>query len=80
MSASSAAFTYRSCIVEEPDVVYLSLGSQGLYLRLALLSPTTDYRSKATLALTKLLREELSGKNADKKTPSPSNQINEGAL
>lgn len=42
--------------------------------------PTTDYRSKATLALTKLLREELSGKNADKKTPSPSNQINEGAL
>ena len=74
------AFTYRSCIVEEPDVVYLSLGSQGLYLRLALLSPTTDYRSKATLALTKLLREELSGKNADKKTPSPSNQINEGAL
>ena len=74
------AFTYRSCIVEEPDVVYLSLGSQGLYLRLALLSPTTDYRSKATLALTKLLREELSGKNADKKTPSPSSQINEGAL
>ena len=74
------AFTYRSCIVEEPDVVYLSLGSQGLYLRLALLSPTTDYRSKATLALTKLLREELSGKNADKKTPSPSNQINESAL
>ena len=67
-------------ITEEPDVVYLSLGSQGLYLRLALLSPTTDYRSKATLALTKLLREELSGKNADKKTPSPSNQINEGAL
>ena len=25
--------------------VYLSLGAQGLYLRLALLSPTTDYRS-----------------------------------
>ena len=45
-----------------------------------MLYATTDYRSKATLALTKLLREELSGKNADKKTPSPSNQINEGAL
>lgn len=70
------AFTYRSCIVEQPNVVYLSLGSQRLYLRLALLSPTTDYRSKATLALTKLLREEL----ANKKTPSPSSQINEGAL
>ena len=73
------AFTYRSCIVEEPDVVYLSLGSRGFTSGWPAL-PTTDYRSKATLALTKLLREELSGKNADKKTPSPSNQINEGAL
>ena len=63
-SGIALAFTYRSCIVEEPNVVYLSLDSQNLYLRLALLSPATNYRSKATLALTRLLREELGRKGA----------------
>ena len=74
------AFTYRSCIVEQTDVVYLSLGIQKLYLRLALLSPVTNYRSKATLALTRMLREDLAGKNANKKAPSPSSWIDESVL
>lgn len=64
------SFTYRSCIVEQPDVVYLSLGQQRLYLRLALLSPTTDYRSKATIAFTKLLRAELNNQNKEKSPPA----------
>ena len=72
------AFTYRSCIVEEPDVVYLSLGKEKLFLRLALLSPITNYRSKATLALTRILREELNAKN--KKAPSPAQLADEDAL
>lgn len=73
------AFTYRSCIVEQPNVVYLSLGTQRLYLRLALLSPATDYRSKATLAFTRLLREELSAQNK-KRTPSPAPLSGEDVL
>ena len=64
------AFTYRSCIVPALNVVYLSLGQERLYLRLALLSPTTDYRSKATRAFTNLLRQELGGRGNEESTPS----------
>ena len=43
---------------------------EGLLLQqLAQLAPTTDYRSKATIAFTKLLRAELNNQNKQKSPP-----------
>ncbi|MBQ1490987.1 MAG: LysR family transcriptional regulator [Blautia sp.] len=56
------ALTYESCVREREGVHYLSLGEEGVYLTLALLYPVGTYHSRATLALTKLLREKLEKK------------------
>lgn len=55
------AFTYGSCAEAYEDTVYLSVGEKGFFLKLAVAYPPKEYRSKASLALGKLLQEQLSG-------------------
>lgn len=50
------AFTYRSCIGEEKNAKYLSVGAGGEYLNLALVYPD-GYRSKAARALGDMFHE-----------------------
>lgn len=45
------AFTYASCKGNYDDVIYLSIGREGIYLDLALAFPPDGYRSKAARAL-----------------------------
>ncbi len=49
------AFTYRSCLENYPDIHYLSIGKQGVYLDLGTAYPPGHYRSKAALALERQL-------------------------
>lgn len=51
------AFTYQSCIVEDPAVEYLGVGKEGISLDLNLGYPVGGYRSKATKALARLFHE-----------------------
>lgn len=51
------AFTYRSCVGGWNDAVYASIGQPGIYAELALAYPFADYRSKAALALGKMMRD-----------------------
>lgn len=44
------AFTYRSCIEESRDVIYLSIGKNRSYVNLALIYPPEGYRSRAIRA------------------------------
>lgn len=44
------AFTYRSCVEESRDVVYLSIGKSRCYVHLALIYPQEGYRSRAIRA------------------------------
>lgn len=44
------AFTYRSCIEESRDVIYLSIGKNRCYVNLALIYPQEGYRSRAIRA------------------------------
>ncbi|MDY3781606.1 MAG: LysR family transcriptional regulator [Candidatus Faecousia sp.] len=44
------AFTYRSCIEENRDVIYLSIGKTRCYVNLALIYPQEGYRSRAIRA------------------------------
>lgn len=44
------AFTYRSCIEESRDVIYLSIGKKRCYVNLALIYPQEGYRSRAIRA------------------------------
>lgn len=44
------AFTYRSCIEESRDVVYLSIGKKRCFVNLALIYPQEGYRSRAIRA------------------------------
>lgn len=53
------AFTYRSCIGDFADAVYLSVGENGLYADLALAYPHAEYRSKAALTLGEMISESL---------------------
>lgn len=49
------AFTYRSCVGEYDDVVYISVGREGIFADLALAYPYAEYRSKAALALGRMI-------------------------
>lgn len=51
------AFTYRSCVEAQNEAVYASIGEQGIYVNLALAYPFADYRTKAALALGKMIRD-----------------------
>lgn len=51
------AFTYRTCIVPDENVEYVSIGREGLQLDLALIYPVGNYRSNATRALAALFKE-----------------------
>lgn len=53
------ALTYRSCIVREEGVCYLSIGQEGVFLDLALAYPPDGYRSRATKAFASLMHEML---------------------
>lgn len=44
------AFTYRSCIEESRDVIYLSIGRKRCFVNLALIYPQEGYRSRAIRA------------------------------
>lgn len=44
------AFTYRSCIEESRDVIYLSIGKKRCFVNLALIYPQEGYRSRAIRA------------------------------
>ena len=44
------AFTYRSCVEESRDVIYLSIGKKRCYVNLALIYPQEGYRSRAIRA------------------------------
>ena len=59
------AFMYRSLCEEREDVVYLSLGEQRIYIRLALLLPETEHHSRAVLAFAQMLRQELQEEASD---------------
>lgn len=45
------SFTYRSCIEEDRDVIYLSIGKKRCFVNLALIYPPEGYRSRAIRAL-----------------------------
>lgn len=49
------AFTYRSCIEESRDVIYLSIGKKRCYVNLALIYPQEGYRSRAIRAFESVL-------------------------
>lgn len=49
------AFTYRSCIEESRDVIYLSIGKSRCYVNLALIYPQEGYRSRAIRAFEEAL-------------------------
>lgn len=51
------ALTYSSCIVPDDSAVYLRIGEDGIFLDLALVYPSGEYRSKATRALGRLFHE-----------------------
>lgn len=53
------AFTYRSCAVPQPGVIYLSIGRRGCYLDLSLEYPADGYRSYAARALAALIKDQL---------------------
>ncbi len=53
------AFTYHSCAEAYPNVAYLSLEPEGIFLELGLIYPPAAYRSKAALALGNLLLQCL---------------------
>ena len=53
------AFTYRSCIEESRDVIYLSIGKQRCYVNLALIYPQGGYRSRAIRAFENALYQVL---------------------
>lgn len=57
----AVAFTYRSCMIRQDDVAYVSLDEAGCYLHLALLFPGSEYRSRTTQAFAQLLRRQLGG-------------------
>lgn len=49
------AFTYRSCVEESRDVIYLSIGKKRRYVNLALIYPPEGYRSRAIRAFESVL-------------------------
>lgn len=49
------AFTYRSCIEESRDVIYLSIGKKRCYVNLSLIYPPEGYRSRAIRAFESVL-------------------------
>ena len=51
------AFTYRSCRVMRDGFRYLRIGTEGIFLDLALVWPAGKYRSRAAKALADLLHE-----------------------
>ncbi len=53
--------TYRSCIVPDPSVAYLRIGTEGVFLELGLTYPAGEYRSKAAQALGRLFHTMYSG-------------------
>ena len=53
------AFTYRSCIEENRDVIYLSIGKTRCYVKLALIYPQEGYRSRAIRAFENALYRVL---------------------
>ena len=53
------AFTYRSCIEENRDVIYLSIGKTRCYVNLALIYPQEGYRSRAIRAFENALYRVL---------------------
>ncbi len=53
------AFTYRTCVRENPDTVLLSIGPEGEFIDLALVYPD-GYRSRAAKELGRLFHERYS--------------------
>ena len=53
------AFTYRSCIEESRDVIYLSIGKRRCYVNLALIYPQGGYRSRAIRAFENAMYQVL---------------------
>lgn len=51
------AFTYRSCVGEFNEAIYASIGTEGVYVDLALAYPYAEYRSKAASALGNVIYE-----------------------
>lgn len=49
------AFTYRSCIEESRDVIYMSIGKERCFVDLVLMYPPDGYRSKAIQSLEKVI-------------------------
>jgi len=53
------AFTYRSCTRPDPDTVYLSVGPRRCFVDLVTIYPPDGYRSRASRALEKMLRQYI---------------------
>ena len=51
------AATYRSCIGTRENTEYLRIGTDGVFLDLALTYPAGEYRSRAAIALGRLLHQ-----------------------
>lgn len=62
-SGLGLALTYRSWVFRNPDMEYLSIGSTGYFVNLALEYPVGDYRSRAVKALDRLIHETLAENN-----------------
>jgi len=60
MEGLGLALTYHSCIVNQSNVRYFRIGTQGVFLELGLAYPAGEYRSKASIALGELFRKMYS--------------------
>lgn len=56
-TGNGLALTYQSCMVTSPDVRYLRIGQEGIFLDLALTYPLSGYRSRGTTALGTLFHD-----------------------
>lgn len=53
------AFTYRSCATPHDNIIYLSIGTDGIFLELAIAHPYSTYQSRAALALDRVIRDTV---------------------
>ena len=59
------AFTYASCTVNSPDVVYASIGENRCFVDLVLIYPPNGYRGKANRVLEDMIRNYINSHNDD---------------
>lgn len=62
------AFTYASCAIPRADVEYVSLGRDGYYVDLILITPPTKRQTRSDRALEAMIREYYCAKSGERHT------------